>query len=152
LDNHRVKLRAERSGSGNGRIYTITITATDASGNIGIATVTVLVPHDQSDFVTSSPASKATEGKSTIRLKRGDISARALPNPSKNYFTLVTMSGSDVPIQLRVTDNAGRVDREEEQCLPNGTFSLGQRYNVGIYYAEVIQGDKRVVLKLIKQP
>lgn len=39
-----VQLRAERSGTGSGRIYTILITATDASGNASTATAMVLVP------------------------------------------------------------------------------------------------------------
>ncbi|MCW5970705.1 MAG: lamin tail domain-containing protein [Blastocatellales bacterium] len=39
-----VRLRAERSGLGNGRIYTITITAVDAGGNASTKTVTVTVP------------------------------------------------------------------------------------------------------------
>ncbi len=42
-----VSLRAERSGSGGGRVYTITITATDQSGNASVATVEVRVPHDR---------------------------------------------------------------------------------------------------------
>lgn len=42
-----VNLRAERSGSGEGRVYTITITATDQSNNISVATVEVRVPHDR---------------------------------------------------------------------------------------------------------
>lgn len=37
-------LRAERAGTGSGRIYTITLTATDAAGNVGQAQVMVLVP------------------------------------------------------------------------------------------------------------
>jgi hypothetical protein len=40
-------LRAERSGTGSGRVYTITYKATDVSGNYAIATVTVEVPHNQ---------------------------------------------------------------------------------------------------------
>ena len=45
---HTVELRAERSGTGDGRIYTITIQAVDVSGNLSApATVTVTVPHDQ---------------------------------------------------------------------------------------------------------
>jgi len=44
---HSLKLRAERSGKGSGRVYTITIEATDASGNAATAQVTVSVPHDQ---------------------------------------------------------------------------------------------------------
>ncbi|TXK74376.1 hypothetical protein FU659_29590 [Paenibacillus sp. N3.4] len=41
-------LRAERSGSGTGRIYSITYTATDRAGNQTNATATVSVPHDAS--------------------------------------------------------------------------------------------------------
>jgi hypothetical protein len=40
-------LRAERSGTNSGRIYTITYSATDASGNYATASVTVQVPHSQ---------------------------------------------------------------------------------------------------------
>ena len=41
------KLRAERSGTGNGRIYTITYMVTDACGNSTTMQVTVSVPHNQ---------------------------------------------------------------------------------------------------------
>ncbi|HSE30228.1 MAG TPA: hypothetical protein VLA93_01495, partial [Pyrinomonadaceae bacterium] len=44
VDNHHVRLRAERSGTGNGRIYTITITCVDAAGGTTTQTVTVTVP------------------------------------------------------------------------------------------------------------
>lgn len=47
VDAHHVRLRAERSGGGNGRVYTITITCTDGAGNVATQTVTVTVPHDQ---------------------------------------------------------------------------------------------------------
>ena len=42
-----LNLRAERSGGGSGRIYTITIEAVDTAGNIGSGTVLVKVAHDQ---------------------------------------------------------------------------------------------------------
>jgi len=42
-----VDLRAERSGKGSGRVYTITVRCLDASGNIAIKNVTVTVPRDQ---------------------------------------------------------------------------------------------------------
>jgi 6-phosphogluconolactonase (cycloisomerase 2 family) len=48
IDAQHVRLRAERAGSGTGRIYTITITCTnDSNKESSIQTVTVLVRHDQ---------------------------------------------------------------------------------------------------------
>ena len=44
LDAHHVRLRAERSDGGNGRLYTITVSCRDASGNQSSGTTTVAVP------------------------------------------------------------------------------------------------------------
>lgn len=44
VDANNVRLRSERSGTGNGRIYTITITCADGSGNFAVKTTTVTVP------------------------------------------------------------------------------------------------------------
>ncbi len=41
-----VYLRAERSGAGTGRLYTLTYKAIDLGGNVTTATVTVAVPHE----------------------------------------------------------------------------------------------------------
>lgn len=46
-DDRTFFLRAERSGNGNGRIYAVTYRARDASGNVGVASATVTVPHNQ---------------------------------------------------------------------------------------------------------
>lgn len=47
VDAHHVKLRAERDGKGNGRVYTITITCHDRAGGVDRATTTVKVPKSQ---------------------------------------------------------------------------------------------------------
>src|SRR5688572_27495875 len=47
VDAHTVRLRAERAGVGEGRVYTITIRALDGSGNVALASVGVTVAHDQ---------------------------------------------------------------------------------------------------------
>jgi hypothetical protein len=47
INDFTFNLRAERSGTGSGRIYTITYKATDVSGNYVMASVTVEVPHNQ---------------------------------------------------------------------------------------------------------
>lgn len=45
---HAACVRAERSGQGTGRHYTVTLKAVDASHNTSFATVRVFVPHDNS--------------------------------------------------------------------------------------------------------
>lgn len=47
VDAHHVKLRAERSGIGTGRVYTVTVTCNDAAGVSSSQTVTVTVPLNQ---------------------------------------------------------------------------------------------------------
>jgi hypothetical protein len=47
VDAHHVRLRAERAGTGSGRIYSITITCTDSAGNSSSHTVMVSVPKNQ---------------------------------------------------------------------------------------------------------
>lgn len=46
-EENRVFVRAERSGTGNMRIYTITYKATDAAGNFAFGTADVVVPHNR---------------------------------------------------------------------------------------------------------
>ena len=45
--NGNIYLRAERSGAGSGRTYTLTYTATDASGNSAMESAPVTVPHNK---------------------------------------------------------------------------------------------------------
>lgn len=42
-----VQLEADRSGGGTGRTYTLNASAMDLAGNVGLATATCRVPHDQ---------------------------------------------------------------------------------------------------------
>lgn len=47
VDGSRVLLRAERSGLGSDRVYTLTFSATDGAGNTAFESVEVRVPHDR---------------------------------------------------------------------------------------------------------
>jgi hypothetical protein len=42
-----LQIRSERSGSGNGRVYSVSITAKDNSNNTSTAVIDIIVPHDK---------------------------------------------------------------------------------------------------------
>jgi uncharacterized delta-60 repeat protein len=75
----------------------------------------------------------------------------AQPNPSPTYFTLAVQGSSSSTSIIRVTDAAGRQIETKAGVAANTTLQLGHNYRPGIYYAEIIQGKERVVVRLVKQ-
>ena len=82
-------------------------------------------------------------------VKRLDV--KATPNPSAGYFTLRTQSVSSVHLQLKVLDVLGRVVETKNNIEANSTITLGSKYSPGAYLVEVIQGDEKRKLRLLKQ-
>ncbi|HSO74928.1 MAG TPA: hypothetical protein VLU47_08820, partial [Blastocatellia bacterium] len=58
-----LRLRSERSGNGNGRVYLIIVSATDSTGKTGFCVKTVTVPHSQSNSSKNSVAAQATAAR-----------------------------------------------------------------------------------------
>lgn len=63
VDGDTVLLRAERSGSGDGRVYEITISATDNCGNVGICTTSVGVPKSQKPGSSSNDSGQSFDAE-----------------------------------------------------------------------------------------
>lgn len=78
-----------------------------------------------------------------------DLSARAYPNPSANYFTLQISTARAAAVEVRITDMQGR--RVYTKQGVRGSVSFGHDFVSGTYIVEVIQNDRKQVLKLIKQ-
>jgi hypothetical protein len=132
VNNHAVKLRAERTGGGMGRVYTITIRCTDQAGNTGVATTTVAVPHDM------SARSEANAGRNTLAVA-------VFNNPTKNYFTLSVEPGSrQENISVKLFDMTGRMV-ESSQIV-----RVGDKLGAGIYMAEIRRGNEVSFMRLIK--
>lgn len=146
IDNHTVKLRAERAGNGDDRIYNITITATDASGNVSTQTLQVTVPHDNSS-ITKSVAAKNNTVTDAVANK---LSARVLNNPATNHFIMLAESDVKKPVTINVMDNNGRIVETFRNVSNSKTLAFGSAYRPGVYYAEVMQDDKKQVIKLVK--
>jgi len=79
------------------------------------------------------------------------FTAVATPNPSSNQFTIEMSSSSDARVTLKMLDITGRILDVKTGLSPNGTVQVAGTYRPGIYFAELIQGDKKVRLKLLKQ-
>jgi len=58
-----LRLRAERRGDADGRVYLIVTSSTDSSGNTGHACCTVTVTHDQSTEAVAAVAAQAAEAE-----------------------------------------------------------------------------------------
>ena len=80
-----------------------------------------------------------------------ELTMTALPNPSRNYFTLKIHSNSTELFQLRVLDVSGRIVETRNGMVANTTFEIGNNFQPGIYLVEVTQGKQQQILKLIRQ-
>lgn len=79
-----------------------------------------------------------------------DLKVTVMPNPSTTYFTLKLASKSELPVNIKVVDAAGRVIDAKAKQPANSTMQMGQSYVPGSYFAEFIQGNQRKVVQLIK--
>lgn len=173
VNDHLVKLRAERAGNGGDRIYTIVVSCTDQYGNTGTDTATVLVPHNLSSSVRRAllfqygighgnghnriddPALIAESGKNMVILNEFDEEnvtlVRAYPNPARNYFNIYieTVSISE-KISVRLMDISGRVVETRNNISGSQLLRMGDKLRSGIYIAEIRQGEDVQTLKLMK--
>jgi hypothetical protein len=80
----------------------------------------------------------------------GRLTVNILPNPSTNNFTIRISSNDENPVSIRVTDMLGRVIETYEKVTSAGMLKLGQNWTSGVYFAEVMQGEQRKLIKMIK--
>ena len=139
-----VNLRAERSGKGSGRTYTITVEARDAAGNASTATTTVTVPRDKGKNTSASPASPDSEYKVVMANPTEYALANAYPNPFNPTTSITYELPEPTSVRLSVFDMLGR----EVAVLVDGEKSAGRhsvRFNAegltsGIYIYRIHAG------------
>ena len=81
----------------------------------------------------------------------GTLSIQALPNPTTGYFAIRVSGDPSQKASLRVTDLLGRIVERKDNLATNHTYHVGSDYQPGVYFVEVVQGNVRKVVKLIKQ-
>jgi hypothetical protein len=96
---------------------------------------------------TSITAAKVVLSEQPLEQK---LSVQALPNPTMSYFTLLTKGSSKSSIELRVIDALGRVVESKKGLTANGSVQIGQGYRPGAYFVQAVQGNEKVMVKLVK--
>jgi hypothetical protein len=124
---------------------TVTWRATDVNGNV--TTCTMLITVTSTSLLSEPPLSKVAPGSQPPP----PFTVRVMPNPTSNYFTLLFNSKSLEKIKITVADVSGRLIQQNPDVPANSTLQLGSRYRPGVYFAEILQGKNKVVLRLIKE-
>ncbi|MCR6719800.1 MAG: Ig-like domain-containing protein [Chitinophagaceae bacterium] len=78
------------------------------------------------------------------------LKAEAYPNPSASQFQLRISGGDNQPVVVRFVDAFGKVIERHERMMPGSIFQVGATWKNGVYFAEVVQGNNKTVLKLVK--
>jgi hypothetical protein len=89
------------------------------------------------------PLSKAQNGFPRLKVS-------SIPNPTHQYFSISTQSGSQEPLLIRIFDVTGKLVEERTGIAINSSLEIGKNYRAGSYLLEVIQGKEKSTLRLIK--
>lgn len=150
INDHHVKLRAERSANGNGRTYTITITCTDKWGNIKTSIAKVKVPRTSHHYTATRPGDAAV-GKEPTKNEVDGLQVTASPNPTNNHFRIEVKSNNRKDkITMQVFDILGRSIELRNNLQTGTSIMAGGKYKQGAYFIRVMQGNEYKVIKLVK--
>jgi hypothetical protein len=134
----------DTTGSPADVTYVYTLTGNNGCANIQNVVVTVNLPLRTALIVIGSPQmQKPPVGQAGLEIK-------AAPNPTTSYFNLVVKSNNESSISVRVVDIFGLVVEKHEKVIPGVALRLGRAWAGGIYFVEVIQGNQRKVIRIIK--
>jgi hypothetical protein len=85
------------------------------------------------------------------------LDVKAFPNPSPSYFNLQIKSTDNAPINVRIMDLSGKlvsvlqnVAGSPNEEGVNIIVRIGESLGNGIFFAEVMQGKNRKIVKLVK--
>ena len=101
------------------------------------------------DLVPNCSATTAKADETTDKSAVLDWDVTLAPNPSSSDFGLDIKTDSGETITVRIMDMQERLIRQFK-ATPQDVIRCGSELSRGLYFIEVIQGDKRTVLKAEK--
>lgn len=75
----------------------------------------------------------------------------ASPNPSSSNFILAINSNENSPLTVRIVNALGKTVYTQNNVTPKGSLNIGNNWLAGSYYAEIVQGKQKTMIKLVKQ-
>jgi Domain of unknown function (DUF4082)/Concanavalin A-like lectin/glucanases superfamily/Bacterial Ig domain/Secretion system C-terminal sorting domain len=97
-----------------------------------------------------TPVQLVTKQEQSNETPAQEFNVKATPNPSADFFTLIIISDDKSPVKITILDISGRAIESRQTTGSKNLLRLGETWKAGIYFAEVIQGDERRVVKMIK--
>jgi len=79
-----------------------------------------------------------------------NFAAKVFPNPSSQSFTLQLRSDKYDNVHIKVMDLQGRI-LLNRSIIARGSLSFGHNFPAGIYIVEVSQGNRRDLIRVVKQ-
>ena len=148
-NNQKVYLCHVPSGNpGNPQTLSISVNAVPAhlTGHVGDRL-------GSCDMLPCSPplSSRGTENVEQLKVTEvNELTLKASPNPSSNYFLVSIESKDKAPVTLRVINSVGQFVDTDQNIAPGSIIQIGENYKGGTYYLQAMQGNKRAVVKLVK--
>jgi len=156
-DCQSVQLRKERSGNGNGRVYTIYMEVNDENGNTSTASSQVNVPHNKGGIAIDDGMAYqvicGNTNKSTItNINKEDILLLNYPNPFKGTTTIQFSLKESNYTKLKVYNYLGL----EVATLFNGVVKANKEYQIeyngfnlpaGVYFYQLQSGADIIITK-----
>ena len=102
--------------------------------------------------ITTAPSSLGRQlpELSPERLANQKLEVSAVPNPSNTVFNLIIRGNNKNPVRVRIIDLFGKLVEQYEKITANSILQVGHKLTGGSYFIEVMQGDQRKYLKIIK--
>ncbi|RDC61476.1 glycosyl hydrolase [Adhaeribacter pallidiroseus] len=163
-DGQSVQVRAERAGTGDGRVYVITVEAIDQAGNIGLATYQVQVPKSASKAAIAGAPVYTVKGNyaKTIASRKETAASlpvtvtpavKVYPNPAKgNYLTveLFAPEKQEVNLTLRNANSQSAVNsRHQVQAGVNQIQLPLTHVSAGLYILQIQNGQEVISRKVV---
>ncbi|MBE7173166.1 MAG: T9SS type A sorting domain-containing protein [Williamsia sp.] len=113
--------------------------------------ITVTCNPSLAEEVEAPLGDRTAQGKAVQEAGGLGLQARVRPNPSSTQFTIDITGNGKERVSLQAWDVLGRVVEKRDGLLLYQPVRIGENYKPGIYFVQLTQGTKKVMLKMVKQ-